>query len=122
MILGIGTDMIEVARIKNAVAKEEFKRKVFSVREIAYCESQKPEQSYAARFAAKEAFFKAMGTGWREGMGFAEVEILNDALGKPEVHLSGKALELFTLREATHIHVTLSHLRDTAVAFIIIEK
>ena len=122
MIIGIGTDIIEVARVKKAISQEALKKKVFSEREIAYCESQKGEESFAARFAAKEAFFKALGTGWRDGMGITEVEILNDDLGKPSIHLSGKANEVFEQKGGTHIHVSLSHIKEKAIAFVIIER
>ena len=122
MIIGIGTDIIEVERVSKAITKEAFKKKIFSEREIAYCESQKKEESFAARFAAKEAFFKALGTGWRDGMGITEVEILNDELGKPSIYLSGKAKEVFEQKGATHVHVSLSHIKTQAVAFVIIEK
>ena len=122
MIIGIGTDIIEVARVERAIAQEAFKKKIFSDREIAYCELQKKAESFAARFAAKEAFFKALGTGWRDGMGITEVEILNDELGKPSIYLSGKAKEVFEEKGATHVHVSLSHTKDSATAFVIIEK
>jgi holo-[acyl-carrier protein] synthase len=122
MIIGIGTDIIEVERVARAISKEAFKKKVFSEREIAYCESQKKEESFAARFAAKEAFFKALGTGWRDGMGITEVEILNDELGKPEIFLSGKAKEVFEQKGGTHIHLSLSHVKTQAIAFVILEQ
>jgi len=122
MILGIGTDIIEVARVKRAISKTAFKAKVFSTREIEYCEAGKGAESFAARFAAKEAFFKALGTGWRDGMGITEVEILNDDLGKPSIFLSGKALEAFEQKGAKHVHVSLSHIKDKAVAFVVIES
>jgi holo-[acyl-carrier protein] synthase len=122
MIIGIGTDIIEVERVARAISKEAFKKKVFSEREIAYCESQKKEESYAARFAAKEAFFKALGTGWRDGMGITEVEILNNELGKPDIHLSGKAKEVFEQKGGTHIHISLSHIKTQAIAFVILEQ
>ncbi len=122
MIIGIGTDIIEVDRVARAISKEAFKKKVFSAREISYCESQKKEESFAARFAAKEAFFKALGTGWRDGMGITEVEILNDELGKPEIHLSGKAKEVFEQKGGTHIHLSLSHIKTQAIAFVILEQ
>jgi holo-[acyl-carrier protein] synthase len=122
MIIGIGTDIIEVDRVARAISKEAFKKKVFSEREIAYCESQKKEESFAARFAAKEAFFKALGTGWRDGMGITEVEILNDELGKPEIFLSGKAKEVFEQKGGTHIHLSLSHIKTQAIAFVILEQ
>ena len=122
MIIGIGTDIIEVDRVAKAISQEAFKKKVFSDREIAYCETQKKEESFAARFAAKEAFFKALGTGWRDGMGITEVEILNDSLGKPEIHLSGKAKEVFEQKGGTHIHVSLSHIKTQAIAYVILEQ
>jgi holo-[acyl-carrier protein] synthase len=122
MILGIGTDILEVARVKKAIEKPEFKTRVFSAREIEYCDKDKFAQSYAARAAGKEAFFKAMGTGWRNKMVINEVEILNDELGKPEIFLSGETLKAFEERGGGKIHVTLSHIKETAVAFVIIES
>lgn len=122
MILGIGSDLIEVERVKNSISKIEFKNKVFSADEIAYCEKDKSAQSYAARFAAKEAFFKALGTGWEGEMALTEVEILNGELNKPYIRLSGKTLEEFKRRGGNKTHVTLSHIKETAIAFVIIEK
>jgi holo-[acyl-carrier protein] synthase len=122
MIIGIGTDIIEVERVARAIAQEAFRKKVFSEREISYCESQKKDESFAGRFAAKEAFFKALGTGWRQGMGITEVEILNDHLGKPEIHLSGKAKEVFVQKGGSHIHLSISHIKTQAVAFVILEN
>ena len=122
MIIGIGTDIIEIERVAKAITKEAFKKKIFTDREIAYCESQKNDESFAARFAGKEAFFKALGTGWRDGMGITEVEILNDELGKPVIHLSGKAKEVFEQKGGTHIHLSLSHIKAQAIAFVVIEK
>ncbi len=122
MIFGIGTDIIEVARVKQALANEALKEKVFSKREIEYCSKDKSCQSYAARGAAKEAFFKAMGTGWRDKMHINEVEILNDELGKPYIELSGETLRVFQKKCNGQIHVTLTHIKEHAVAFVIIEK
>lgn len=122
MTIGIGTDIIEVERVGRAISQEAFKKKVFSEREIAYCESQKKDESFAGRFAAKEAFFKALGTGWRDGMGITEVEILNDHLGKPEIYLSGKAKEVFEQKGGTHVHLSISHIKTQAIAFVILEN
>lgn len=122
MTIGIGTDIIEVERVGRAISQEAFKKKVFSEREIAYCESQKKDESFAGRFAAKEAFFKALGTGWRDGMGITEVEIINDHLGKPEIHLSGKAKEVFEQKGGTHVHLSISHIKTQAIAFVILEN
>ncbi len=122
MITGIGTDIVEVARIKQAIEKIALKHKVFSPREIAYCEQDKTAQSYAARGAAKEAFFKALGTGWRGEMNINEVEILNDELGKPFIELSGETRKIFNQQGGTTIHVSLSHIKDYAIAYVVIEK
>lgn len=120
--MGIGTDIVEVARVKRALEKEEMKQKVFTEREISYCDKDKTSQSYAARAAAKEAFFKALGTGWRGKMKITEVEILNDELGKPSVMLSGETLRVFQQKGGNTVHVSLSHIKEYAQAFVIIEK
>ena len=122
MIAGIGTDIIQVERIKRAIEKDALKLKVFSAREIAYCDKDKSGESYAARAAGKEAFFKALGTGWRDKMGISEVEILNDELGKPFIELSGETLKVFERKGGGRIHISLSHTKENAVAFVIIEQ
>ena len=124
MILGVGTDIIEVERIrKNIEGKNHFKEKIFSKNEIDYCEKKANKaESYAARFAAKEAFFKALGTGWRNGMSFAEVEIMNNELGKPQINLFGKAKEIAEKQNCSDIHVSMSHIKEFASAIVILEK
>ena len=122
MILGTGTDIIEIERVRKAIEKDALKEKVFSNREIEYCEKDKSCQSYAARAAGKEAFFKALGTGWRDKMNINEVEILNDELGKPFIELSGETLKVFEQKGGSNIHISISHIKETAVAFVIIEK
>jgi holo-[acyl-carrier protein] synthase len=123
MIYGIGIDLIEVERIRKQLTQgERFKNRIFSPDEIAYCESKKNKaQNYAARFAAKEAFFKALGTGWRGGLAFNQVEILNDDLGKPEIRLHGKAEKLIEEKGITNICVSLTHLRDIASSIVTLE-
>ncbi|MFY9310111.1 MAG: holo-ACP synthase [Bacteroidia bacterium] len=122
MILGLGTDIAEVARIAKSVEDIRFKERVFSPAEIAYCESRAHKnESFAARFAAKEAFFKALGTGWRGGLAFNEVEIQNDDLGKPTLHLTGTTAEILIEKKIKSIHVSLSHTKETAIATVIIE-
>lgn len=122
MILGIGTDIVEVERIQRALENESLREKAFSVREIEYCSKDKSGQSYAARAAGKEAFFKALGTGWRDSMQLHEVEILNDDLGKPYIELSGETLNVFEHKGGGTIHISLSHIKLTAIAFVIIER
>ncbi len=124
MISGVGIDMIEVARISTSLSKGgAFRDLVFSPKEIAYCETKRyPAEHYAARFAAKEAFFKALGTGWANGTAFNEVEIFNDEAGKPGLLLLGETAGLMTSMNITKIHVSLSHLKTMASAVVIIER
>lgn len=123
MIQGIGIDQIEVERVFQRISNDAFKKKVFTQKEINYCESQGiPAQHYAARFAAKEAFFKALGTGWSGQLEFFEVEILNDQSGKPYIFLHGEAKGIAQEQQVNHIHISLSHLKSVAAAVVILEK
>ncbi len=124
MIIGIGTDIIEVARIEQLISKQKrFQGRIFTEKEIAYCELKKNKaQNYAARFAAKEAFLKAIGTGWRKGIAFKEIEVVNNEQGKPELFLSGTAKEFADNLGITNIQLSLSHLKDFAIAVVTAEK
>jgi len=123
MIKGTGIDIIDIPRIKKKTTEDpRFIEKLFTKTEIAYCESKfRKEIHYAARFAAKEAFFKAMGTGWRNGMKWTDISIENDDLGKPNIKLHDKTLENFKEKNYENIHLSISHTREYAVAFVIIE-
>lgn len=116
MILGIGTDIIEIERVHRAVASEHFKRRVFTPTEIDYCESRGKSfaASYAARFAAKEAFFKALGTGIFTALN--EVEVVNNLRGQPEIFLYGKAKTLAEEKGVEKIFLSLSHSLEYATA------
>lgn len=121
MKLLLGTDIIEIDRIKNAIEKNNyFIKRVFTVEEVRYCESRKAAkfQSYAARFAAKEAVAKAFGTGIGEHAQFNEIEILNDKSGKPFVKLHGRACMYYMELSASDISISLSHCKDYAVAYV----
>ncbi len=124
MIEGAGIDMIEVERIKRNIEKDAgFKEIIFSENEIAYCESKANKfEHYAARFAAKEAFFKAIGTGWIDATNFNEVEIVHNANGKPELILNGITKSTLSTLGIIKISVSLSHLKTLATAVVIIEK
>ncbi|MEI6435943.1 MAG: holo-ACP synthase [Bacteroidota bacterium] len=124
MIIGTGIDIIEVARIEKVMSRDiGFRDKIFTPLEIEYCESKKNKyQHYAARFSAKEAMLKAIGTGWRFGIRFADIEVYNDELGKPHIRVFEKAKELLTSLSVSKIHVSLSHLKETATAIVIIEN
>lgn len=123
MILGIGTDLIEVERVAEKLEKKTgFRELVFSAHEIAYCERMVFKyEHYAARFAAKEAFLKAIGTGWRSGTAFNEIEIYNDEEGKPEMRFLGLTAETVAKLNAGKIFISLSHLKTMACATVLIE-
>ena len=124
MIAGIGIDIIEVDRIAEKIEKNSgFKELVFSEKEIAYCESKTHKnEHYAARFAAKEAFFKALGTGWLNGTSFNEIEITNDEHGKPSIALLGETSHVVNALRLANIMVSLTHIKTTASAIVVIEK
>lgn len=124
MIKGIGTDIVEVARIRSSLEKNKgFRTLVFAEEEVAYCEGQgKQYQSYAGRFAAKEAFFKAMGTGWRGDMAFHEVVVQHDAQGKPSIHLKGETRKFLEEQGTCTLHLSISHTAAYATATVIIEQ
>lgn len=122
MLKGIGLDIVEVTRIKKAVHKWQgrFLHKVFTDQEISYClEDRVSYHSLAARFAAKEAAVKALGIGF-QGLSWQEIEVTNDELGKPHLHLSGKAWEIAKAMEVRELFVTLSHCQEYAVAQVIL--
>jgi len=125
MIIGIGTDIVDVQRIAERLAKGTgFRDLVFTPHEIAYCDQQtNPAESYAARFAAKEAILKAMGTGWGNGgIHFNEIEIRNDANGKPEMFLIGEGEKRYEQLQIKQIWVSLSHEKTAAIAMVILES
>lgn len=123
MILGLGTDIVAVQRIERVIKDNpRFVEKVFSLGEQEYCSSKaNPAQSYAARFAAKEAFMKALGTGWDEGISWTQIEVINDAKGKPCLKLSGATEDIAKSRGTELIHLSLSHEKDYAIATVILE-
>lgn len=123
MIKGIGVDILAIGRMeKMIVGNDRFIRKIFTREEIEYCASKaKIAQHYAARFTAKEAFFKALGSGWRYGMSWKEVWVENNQLGKPEIRISGKARHHFDEMKFKKIHLSVSHTEEYAVAFVLIE-
>ena len=124
MIEGLGIDIIEVERVQHNIEKEAgFAEMIFSKNEIGYCESKANKfQHYAARFAAKEAFLKAIGTGWLAGMQFNEIEIVNNDEGKPELMVSGSTQKTLSSFAISKVLVSLSHLKTFATAVVVIEK
>ena len=124
MILGTGIDIIEVERISVSVGRDSgFRDLVFSQNEIKYCNAKAfPPEHYAARFAAKEAFLKAIGRGWDSGLSLHEIEIVNELNGRPSIRLSGETEKELSKMGIKNIHVSLAHLKSMATAIVILES
>ena len=126
MIYGIGVDLVKVARIAAAIKRhgERFLNRVFTPREIAHCRGRRGSDSaFALRFAAKEAFSKALGVGLRQGgIRWREVEVVPNPLGKPELFVSGRAADLCAAAGITAMHLSLTDDDDQALAVVILEK
>ena len=124
MVIGLGIDIIEVERIESRISNNNgFVELVFSDDEIAYCESQKNKfEHYAARFAAKEAFFKALSTGWVTGTLFNEIEVVHTETGKPQFKFYGNTLTTINAMQTSNISLSLTHIKTVASAVVIIEK
>jgi holo-[acyl-carrier protein] synthase len=125
MILSIGIDIVAVYRIRKTIARTpRFVDRVFTKDERAYCEGRGVGafQSYAGRFAAKEAFLKALKTGWRGKITWTEIEVVIDELGAPELKLYGEAENLLKSRECDRVHLSISHTEEYAIAEVILEQ
>ncbi|MBI4444158.1 MAG: holo-ACP synthase [Acidobacteria bacterium] len=125
MIVGIGVDLIEVSRLRRAIERhgERFLQRVFTPAEIAYCQSKKnPYERFAARFAAKEAAMKALGTGWRHGVQWREIEVYNCPGGKPALRLKGQAEEIYRSWGGIQILLSITHTSEHALAEVILER
>jgi holo-[acyl-carrier protein] synthase len=125
MIIAIGIDIIEVARIrKTLVRTPRFSERVFTAAERSYCDSRgaAAAQHYAARFAAKEAALKALQTGWRGGIGWQDVEVASRESGAPYLIFSGVVRELFNSSGANATHLSLSHTTEHAIAQVVLES
>jgi holo-[acyl-carrier protein] synthase len=125
MVLGLGTDMIEIARIEHSLTRfgDAFMRRIYTSAEVAYCRQKKKtaSESFAARFAAKEAAAKALGTGISRGVTWLEIEVLRLPGQRPTLHLSGRAAEIAARLGIRHLSVSLSHTRELAIATVIAE-
>ncbi len=125
MIISIGIDIVEVYRIAETLQRTpRFGERVFTTAERAYCDAKgaAAAQSYAGRFAAKEAFLKALQTGWRGKITWHDIEIISDDQGVPTLRVSGEASALFANLGATQMHLSISHTSEHAVAQVIFEK
>lgn len=124
MIRGTGIDIVEIGRFERFVRENNFAllERLFTKNERAFCSNRKKiAECYATRFAAKEAFLKALGTGLREGISWSDIEVVSDALGKPELRLSGRAEELFRERGFSSCFLSLSHDGGIAAAMVLLE-
>jgi len=124
LILGTGIDLAEVARIREAVDKygRRFLERVFTPEEIRYVERKANRyERYAARFAAKEAGMKAIGTGWRRGVRWQDFEVRNQSSGRPVLLLHGVAAEVARQMGVVRVHLSLTHTAAMAQAFVILE-
>ncbi|MDP2172606.1 MAG: holo-ACP synthase [Candidatus Cloacimonadaceae bacterium] len=124
MIFGIGTDIISVQRVARVIERNpRFVDKVFTTNEIDYCSKKaNPAQSYAARFAAKEALMKAIGSGWDGRINWIDIEIINDSQGKPGFSLHKATKGFMEDNGIDGTHLSLSHEKDYAVAFVVLVK
>ncbi len=123
MITGIGTDIIEIARVARAFEKfgERYRTRIFTPAEQTFCDGFRSAlQHYAARWAAKESVVKALGTGFRRGIHWTDIAVLPNELGQPLVHLTGKAAEVAREQGVRTAHVSLSHGRTYAVAMVML--
>jgi holo-[acyl-carrier protein] synthase len=124
MVVGLGTDLIEIARIERSLERfgAAFLARVYTPGEIAYCQRKKnAAESFAARFAAKEAGAKALGTGISRGVSWREFEVRRAPGQRPELHLSGRAKEIADRLGIKRLSLSLSHSRELSIAVVVAE-
>ena len=127
MIIGTGIDILEVDRMARTLSRTpRFAESVFTAEETAYCEAAANgkirAQRYAARFAAKEAFLKALGTGLADGIRWCDITITRTSQGRPGLRLVGEAQTLSCQAGVTHMHLSLTHSREYAAAVVVLES
>lgn len=126
MIVGTGVDLCEVDRIRKAITAshgQRFVERVFTPQEIAYAQRRaNPYERYAARFAAKEAGMKALGTGWRGGLAWQDLEVVNLPSGRPTLQVRGRAAEIAEKLGVVNISLSLTHTSEQALAMVILES
>jgi holo-[acyl-carrier protein] synthase len=125
MIVGTGIDITEVPRIAESIGRfgERFLRRIFTQEEIRYCESKANRtERYAARFAAKEAAMKALGTGWNFGIRWRDIEVFRPPGSRPTIRFQGKASEFARRLQIKNVALSLSHTAEYAIASVILEN
>jgi holo-[acyl-carrier protein] synthase len=124
MIVGVGIDLVEVSRMEKGTRRHggRFLARLFTPAEVAHCDAlARPFESYAARFAAKEAFLKALGAGSRDGICWHDMEVAREGRGPPELVLTGRAREVATRRGVAGVFLSLSHTEGHATAVVVLE-
>jgi holo-[acyl-carrier protein] synthase len=125
VIVGLGLDIAEIDRIEAAIARHgaPFLERLYTPREVSYCEKHRNKfERYAGRFAAKEAAMKALGTGWRHGVRWRDIEVVREPSGKPTLHLEGVAREFADRMGVKSISITITHSGNFALAQVIFES
>ena len=125
MIVGIGIDVVDIERMRRAMnrQKDRFVQRVFTASEQDFCNSHRdPVPHYAARFAAKEALFKALGTGWDRGVTWLDAEVKREHRASPSIHLGGEAGKISESLGTARVHLSLSHSESSAAAVVILES
>jgi holo-[acyl-carrier protein] synthase len=125
MIVGLGVDIAEISRIEAAIRRygDHFLHRLFTPAEIQYCDSHRNRfERYAGRFAAKEAAMKALGTGWRRGVRWVDIEVVRERGGKPALRLAGQTGVIAKQLGVRNIVVSITHSGDTALAEVIFES
>src|SRR5690242_15606977 len=125
MIVGTGIDIAEVPRIRQSIERfgDRFLQRIFTAGEIRYCDSKANRfERYAARFAAKEAAMKALGTGWNHGVRWRDIEVSRKPGSRPTITFHGKAAEIAARLGTAHVALSLSHTAEQAIAQVILES
>jgi holo-[acyl-carrier protein] synthase len=125
VIVGLGLDIAEIDRIEAAIKRHgaTFLERIYTPAEVAYCEKHKSKyERYAARFAAKEAAMKALGTGWSHGVRWRDIEVAREPSGKPTLRLEGAAREIAGRMGVKNIALTITHSGNLALAEVIFEN
>ena len=125
MIYGIGTDLVNIKRIEDALFRfgDRFLHRILNEEEVVeYAKSSQPARFVAKRFAAKEAFSKAFGTGIGEIVGWHDIRVTHDALGKPQIEASEVLRKVLAMKQIVHSHISITDETEQAMAFVVIEK
>ena len=125
MIVGLGVDIAEVRRVQAAIERrgQPFLRRVYTSREIEYCERFRSKfERYAGRFAAKEAAMKALGTGWSHGVRWVDIEVVRETSGRPSIALRGEAAKIAEQLGVKHISLSITHTETEALAQVVFEN